>query len=861
MVVLEVLGVAGLGAAYVWLMQYNDDAEGEAAVQPAPLCLHCNPELRNLRMENPSHAAVFSCPMRCLRCTTVWTTITSFGCVTREAVEVRIDSAVHRVVLNFSALKAAQPKKDVWTALVNQVDAHPGSQRFYQLHLLQAYLPMILKLQGTSDRHPWFRYTRWNNHTASLRLATLFRPIGDADELDTAAEEPADPAASSTDPVGGIRDVVLTVNTRLSGLWQYIRDHGTYPVQTSISRLHHVFDALCSDGRPPSSEHAETLAVAGEPAPYLAPPPGLEVVASEHQASVVVGPVGQPLTVHDPRCIADIPEGRMLVRNDPRTGEPLSFKADSVPARGVKACWKKFHNAVLTKSNCVSKLETVFDGKSLGDFAVAKFGAERMQAAASSNDLVRSADDIHMRKLNGKWEVIAKDNKPIRGVCDHGIEAMALGYAACKVLEELTYGHGAVFESCSIKHRNRRAVLDDVVWELAKPRKTQTAIWEIDQTAMEMHERSPGNLDFVVRALQQVINHISDTYHGSQLSKYSCRLSHDKRGLVMTVKVMVPTNPGGKKMKKLKSLDLYLDSGWLLTSLTNFLNEMFGCLSCFFNNPEHILAQDKDGKFLINAPIGRRKFNFMFKPLSAFKDVPKQVLYVPFHEGDDGIGIIDRRMVSDENKALFENYQCDLGFCGKFKAIVDGRAEYIGAHFLVREGRLDESFPWVPDVRRYLGKTGVHTQNRANITDEERAAAAAARFFSLAEMFNGRLDCMYQAFHALAVQWSRRCRETTRVLVDHEWTPEAYALGMGVGYHIMGELEEVYRQFPVLPTPTTCVQNALLLNSLELEASEIGVVGRLCMWAEDVKVRAQSGEVDHLATWSCLPLELRGGAN
>jgi hypothetical protein len=316
-------------------------------------------------------------------------------------------------------------------------------------------------------------------------------------------------------------------------------------------------------------------------------------------------------------------------------------------------------------------------------------------------------------------------------------------------------------------------------------------------------------------------------------------------------------------------VDLYLDSGWLLTSLTNFLNELAGCLSSFFSNPEHILARGPGGKFRLTEwqPGARGEprrcgFNFMFKPLPDFVfegEAPKQVYYNPRHEGDDGIGMIDRRMVSEANIAVFESHQCDLGFQAKFKAIIDGRAEYIGAHMVVVDGRLDVNLPWCPALERYVAKTGVHAQARGDLTEAQRAACAAARFLSLSKMFEGRIESMCGVFDRLGRAWASKAPGSTLVRTSSSYDALAEITGV-TGTKTLQEwraLIDRANEDPVV-YPTGAVQNLMLLNSLQ-KPNDTAIVGKLDLWAQDVAVRFEAGDIDHLASWSCLPVEIRGG--
>ena len=197
---------------------------------------------------------------------------------------------------------------------------------------------------------------------------------------------------------------------------------------------------------------------------------------------------------------------------------------------------------------------------------------------------------------------------------DNGVELMTLAWLSCAVYQDLLFGPGAIFEAMSIKHRKRSEVLNHINKVFAQPvNGGPTSLFEIDQTSMEMHCRDPGTLSFVLDTIQYIARVLQLTLPGQHGRKYDFRIAYDREnGMRLTcVQCQTPTPNKGKK-NTLKFPDMFLDSGWCLTSASNFTLELFAVMSCLVANPEHLFAWDKKkGMFAI--PAGT--FNWRFKSL------------------------------------------------------------------------------------------------------------------------------------------------------------------------------------------------------------------------------------------------------
>ena len=84
--------------------------------------------------------------------------------------------------------------------------------------------------------------------------------------------------------------------------------------------------------------------------------------------------------------------------------------------------------------------------------------------------------------------------------------------------------------------------------------------------------RAPGSLRLIINLLEGVMNVVRISFSGQLTHTYSHRLRFDtERGMRIKITVSNVCLPGNKKAITMKFGDFYLDSGWLLTSLADFL--------------------------------------------------------------------------------------------------------------------------------------------------------------------------------------------------------------------------------------------------------------------------------------------------
>ena len=311
--------------------------------------------------------------------------------------------------------------------------------------------------------------------------------------------------------------------------------------------------------------------------------------------------------------------------------------------------------------------------------------AEEMKWFVEKAQLMKTASDLPTRKAGGKREIIPKDGKDVRSTVDNVAEVFAIMNAAGKTLEAVMFDPvDGLFRDTCIKHRTRQKIAAELQAGLKEP---GCYAWEIDQTRMEAHIRVPGTLKFVIRLLEKVMAHVQDRYSGQLTHQYHARIKYDEdKGMRIRIAVNNVCFPGSTKKITLRFEDFYLDSGWLLTSLGNFLLETGATLSCCVENPSHMFCKDKSG----NLRMDTGTFNHLYKGLPINGKRPsKPVYYKGRTEGDDGAGQISRHVGGeDEFAVLVRDNMSDLGFDAKFKIVSNGRLEFNSFSFFFLKKRI-----------------------------------------------------------------------------------------------------------------------------------------------------------------------------
>lgn len=825
----------------------SDDPEIFVSVEN-PLCTSCRPELINLEMPNAIAEAKFVAPTRCPMCS--WMP----GIYALQACSVRIDSPAHQCLVNFTELKNVKDTRDVHGPLVNTIDSRPSQD--FRLQLFQAMLPKIIALQRCRvsflDRM-WittrfrcilpggcFTVVGW---TKCQRYCGPFQPIG-------AGSVEISPAHFASQ----------TLLARLRGIWDFVSLHGTYPVTTVLDGPRTVLDRLVGRPVPDMTMHAQIVEEQAELNASASPGPGETSAFVPHEAAHVTGPIVVPTTVLNPDHVSRGVEIRTQVQIDPRTGESLQFDKKSQTAVIFQRFWARIHKELLARERILKIFSKIMSDKQLGEYGLSKFGKEVINDSLSNNQMIRSPEFIKMRVAHGKWEQVAKEGKTVRSVIDNGVELLTMVHVFGEVYTEAIFGEDSPFHGMNIKHQDRVDCLNKFVRVNAGDFGEPMLMWEIDQTSMEAHLRAPGTLEPILRAMQNIANVCCQKFSGQLGSRYAAKIGYDiEKGMRISIEIRGVTVPGNRKKAVLKFPDFYLDSGWMLTSAANFSGELTLTMSCFCEDPWHIFAKDQTGKYRING--GTFDHTYQSRPFPTQGGapwVPKRIKFNGLFEGDDGGGGVSRSIVGDGSveaieatKTQLTYYMADVGMSAKFVLVINGRVEIIGAHFKAVDGRLDITFPWCPDIRRYLGKIGSATQSRQPTTDEGRTILAASRMISIASMFRGNVEKFHDAFTNLAMFHYNKLSSAAKLKQYRVeiWSAEEQA-GVAAGITCLkSTFETMEAKGALVHYPTQSTQELMILNSLKLTEPGHNVMGKLDIWSQDLS----NWDGDHEAYYRQLP--------
>jgi len=687
-------------------------------------------------------------------------------------------------------------------------------------------------------------------------------------------------------------DTVPTKIQQMRDLWQFIYDNGgRLPQSTLVSSAFKRCKELF--GKKPSPVFGVTahyrMGVLGVgtrilDTRFMTPPPDIDMVPVALETAQAVGPVTHSVTVHNAQdkmsVMADL-EGRSTVKRsvfpDPDGTFPfLFFNKSSRAATRLNKFWRKFFQMGLTNKRMDNAYHKLYAHKTFKEIVMSKFTQEEIEAIQLELQTIIKAEQLGTRKANGKLEGILKSGKPGRLVVDNTLLLLALNIIACGILQHIIFDHeDGIFYNMSIKHRARDDVLNafgemmkDPWGEKGKvangrPAKVpESCAWEIDQTGMELHERcnrhGEGILGYTYNALLRINNHVSHKINGEFTGLHEAKIVHDvKTGMHIRFRMKGPEVPK-EAWFTAKFPDMYLDSGWLLTSGVNFMNELSGVFCSITENPEHLFAFNSEtGRFRIQE--GTFDWKFKSIPLYQTHSSPApssfDIYLRGIFEGDDGGGAASRCLADPRNGGkygLIIREQESLGYSAKLKTIINGRVEIIGAHFPVKDGLVCDDVPWIPAVTRYTSKLGCQTST--NITPSSRAA----RFLSLASMFAGRDEPLQRGFELSAIGvidkfgkeknfWSSKIKTDGYHEIDR-----AFGTGLHCTY-TMADVKAHYDRCANKVYPTTQTQIRMLNMSIAEDVDATTVTRddfcKLGLFAEECR----HFDGDHESAYSLLP--------
>lgn len=777
----------GLAAYAVWrateFMRWQEPCSVFDGADSIAFCTHCSPEILDDRLMQVGndYEKRFHVPNGCPRCSFIW------PWKGNSQARVRISNSEYQYLGTYCALRLQKPR-DVHGPAVNQLDIpnqYSFAHRFLQLH--------AGTLGELEHKSTW----TYSSHTRSYCYATQWHGVKN-DLIDFP------PGLGYDDGNGGGGQgngpgPGMSLIQRMRQYWMFTDDNdGQLPQTTLIgsafAQVRNLFSRLPILGVTEEFRLAEVGCTARvNDTSYMRPPADQKVVPVAKDTAQAVGPLTHMATIHNAADRYSVFGGidkRSKVKKSvfpDANGEypDLKYKRNSPAANRLHTYWKDFEKYVVTDAAIDRAYQKNFADKSFEEIVMSKFTKEEVEQIREQLQTYCQPEEIRTREGNGKQEIVVKppneEESPARVVYNNTLELLATTMISGTIYHHLLFDEeDGIYYNMSIKHRPRDEVLDDFMNMMTNPfaqakklgtkeakkaamaaglQKDQraeggpdieTCCWEIDQSRMELHERcdkhGEGVLGYSYNVLMRIDERVRSKINGEFARLHEAKIIYDvKTGMRVRFKVRCP-HAGKDCYYVAKFPDMYMDSGWLLTTGVNFHNELSGTYSSITKNPQHLLAiNPRTGKFRIQDG----SFDWRFKSVDLYQTLEaKEPSSFPIYlrglfEGDDGGGGASKCLADPRNggnRGLIIRQQEDLGYSAKLKAMVNGRLEIIGAHFAVENGLVSKKVPWIPAVTRYTAKLGAQTS--INITP----SSTCARFMSLASMFAGRCERLERAF-------------------------------------------------------------------------------------------------------------------
>jgi len=768
-----------------------------------PLCSFCNPTFaKDFTVGEANWCKKVSVSTRCSRCCLYPAILAGSSNIT-----IGITGEIHRSINLYSTYQLGK-EREVHNPMMTVLDN--SSSYDDKTALLMNVLGTITDAEH--ETCTWAGVRSWNRHTRSYRNATpwYFVPSGDA-------------ARASTADTASPYQVMSRV---MRPYWDWVQSHaGCLPQVSEVNPDHTVLNehsrADTGDADPYHlirtqaqvlAQGTETTAERPAQRPMLVGT-AKDLVFEARGNAVKVGPLLSKPLVHNVKDSVHVTSG-IEFRCLPEPGH--KYDSSSASAKRLCEMWAKTASVNFTPKRINAAFVALYgEASCLSEVQMASFSRTQIENAARS---VEGHTQLQKRKANAKLELVEKECgeklKPVRLTYDNGLELLTLCYVVTKIFQELIYGKDlGMFYANSIKSRSREKVMSQAIDRWMKAPKDVCG-FEIDQTGMERHERgcdsNPGLMTPVYTILKKICSVIQRQLIATNALKYQSKLIVDhEKGLCFHLNTVVD----GKKTGLLVSFsDLYLDSGWALTSGVNFTNELYGVLVTCFENPDKVFQKDKDNEMFLSKRTTdadgnvSTAFNWKFRTVPIHTDASEDRRAVtsyfdPSFEGDDGAGMISRLFLDPRNQKIIEGNQKDLGYCAKLKFVENGRLEYIGIHIHLKDGRPATKKSWSPGVMRTLGKIG------AKVGTDNSFVPTLCRFLSLAGMFAGSIQPMAEAFLNSALRMLNQADQHyediwAEKITVKEWD-ELWKQGMGVGIYRLRDLyDDTMRKMAMNQYPT-----------------------------------------------------------
>jgi hypothetical protein len=832
-----------------WQVQrgrFDEHGEKFNGSQTFPVCLHCNLGLASICTLRPGDAMIkrFHIPSRCARCSLV-----PF-LHERKAVSFSINALEYQIISTYAELNKAK-QRELHGSLANILDSsinYDQRQVFIANHLQRLH-------EFEDATNYWFCFPSYDTWTRSYRMATPWLPVF---------------YASYEDAGITVFDYDMSKNliNKMRMIWTWCQNHeGQLPQAVIITgdttRAEELITAKPRDEVDifDRSEHLSILDTGSEPlvvgglAQALVPPDGQYIQFISNIRAYQIGPILGLFLMYDTNYLRN--KVTILVGRS-KNKEIYDIKSDT--ARKIAVLYSCLNKAVLKKSTVDWAYQVVMDSCD-GDILKlipSKYNKDEVAKIMLGLETT-CADKITKKALCLKGEILPTMKKYMRGVVNNGLELLALDIFVGKILSVIIFHRGSyakrknthisnagdldqehasssaeqelgstrngIFALSSIKGSPRDKCLDAITSALSGGVPGHDLlVGEIDQTGMELHERcsktGEGTLGHFLALLQKLTAMLATKLEGKLCGLAGARISYDiEKGMILTI-----TDKNHKLIARFP--DLYLGSGWYLTSLLNFLNEKFALYACHLSNPQRLFAyNNKTGRYRIEEGTHDHIYDSVALPVDepilsgvaltvpasaspfAPSTVVRKVYFNDFVEGDDGVFRTDK--IFKRFQKIIEANFAEIGFSSKLKYVADGRVEFIGVHFFAAGGSISKTVPWVPAIGRYLLKLGV------NVSSNPSRAADVARCSALSVLFGGRIPAFSVMFSNIAADIIKRHKLSVAQEVKIEdYTVESKVCE--VGFATLGTLVAMSELAANLPGPDQTLQLRMLENSFEL---------------------------------------------
>lgn len=313
------------------------------------------------------------------------------------------------------------------------------------------------------------------------------------------------------------------------------------------------------------------------------------------------------------------------------------------------------------------------------------------------------------RYANIKLEATAKPSKPARLVYDEGLPRTVINTVVAHVFEDI-YFAPCHFGRASIKYKPRAEAIQSIVEECSIDCPAACGFLEVDQTGFEYHQTTEkaenGELEGLLVSELNILERIFICLTEMHVNKSSYALIlKEMADAVVVAKGKPDPKQEDANLKDPFARDVRTDkffrtSGHKLTSGGNHYQET-KCTTCVF--------MDDPGDWL-NKWLNHCGRHPNLKALAQDQPIPLRAIssngglptvrgkvpFRPWMEGDDAMVRTSHKFCTEDCRRAAQELYAELGLNAKIKTVTGGsgrnakaeRAEFVGEHFMIRNGRM-----------------------------------------------------------------------------------------------------------------------------------------------------------------------------